>query len=52
MIKDSQDQNINHLKCLVVYSMAKQKQKQKQNKTKQKFEYSSRFINSSINNYN
>ena len=31
MIKDSQDQNINHLKCLVVYSMAKQKQ----NKTKQ-----------------
>lgn len=30
MIKDSQDQNINHLKCLVVYSMAKQKQKQKQ----------------------
>ena len=50
MIKDSQDQNINHLKCLVVYSMAKQKQKQKQNKTK--FEYSSRFINSSINNYN
>ena len=48
MIKDSQDQNINHLKCLVVYSMAKQKQ----NKTKTKFEYSSRFINSSINNYN
>ena len=50
MIKDSQDQNINHLKCLVVYSMAKQKQKQ--NKTRTKFEYSSRFINSSINNYN